>query len=285
MKNEESRFSLLMSGPALFWLIVFLGLPLLLVIIISFTTRSTYGGIIYRFSLTAYQSLFDPLYLKILLRSLFMASAATILCLFAGYPVAACIASSWPAKRRFLLMLVIIPFCINFLIRTYAWMVLLRSEGLINSLLMSAGLIRSPLSMLYTPGAVLLGLVYIFLPFAVLPVYASLEKLDQRLLEAASDLGATDRHTFFRIILPLIAPGLAAGALLVFIPSLGMFVVTDLMGGARTMLIGNLIQNQFMAARNWQLGSAASVLLIILVLCGLLLYRRFFPEEGGLGGV
>lgn len=274
-----------MSLPAQLWLTVFLGLPLLLIVLISFTTRGTHGGIIYRFSLAAYQSIFDPLYLKILLRSLLMAFAATVFCLLAGYPVAAYIASSRPAKRRFLLMLVITPFCINFLIRTYAWMVFLRSEGLINSLLISAGLIRSPLTMLYTPGAVLLGLVYIFLPFAVLPVYASLEKLDQRLLEAASDLGATDRRTFFRIILPLISPGLAAGALLVFIPSLGMFVVTDLMGGGRTMLIGNLIQNQFMAARNWQLGSAASVLLTILVLGGLLLYRRFFPDEGGLGGV
>jgi len=278
-------FRSLMGTPPLLWLTIFLGIPLLLVVAISFTTRGTYGGVVYQFSLASYAMLLDPLYVGIMVRSLGMATVATLVCLLAGYPLAAYIAAAGPERRRWLLMLVIIPFCINFLIRTYAWMVLLRSEGLINSLLMATGLIESPLAMLYTPGAVLLGLVYIFLPFAVLPIYASLEKLDPHLVEAASDLGARGGQVLRRVVLPMAAPGIAAGALLTFIPSLGMFVVTDLMGGSRTMLVGNLIQNQFMAARNWQLGSAASVLLILMVLVGLGIYRRLFPAEGGMGDV
>lgn len=285
-KNAQAPlwFRTLMIGPALLWLLAFLGVPLLLVLVISFTTRSTYGGIEYRFSTAAYSALMEPLYFRILIRSVVMAAMASLVCLLLGFPLAAFIVSTGRDARRWLLMLVIIPFCINFLIRTYAWMTLLRSEGLINSLLMSLGLIKSPLALLYTPGAVLFGLVYIFLPFVILPVYASLEKLDPHLVEAARDLGAGDWAVLRHVVLPLSAPGLIAGTLLTFIPSLGMFVVTDLMGGSRTMLVGNLIQNQFMASRNWQLGSAASVLLIILVLTGLWLYRKLWPE-GGLGDV
>lgn len=277
-------FRSLMIGPSLLWLLLFLALPLLLVAAISFMTRGTYGGLVYNFSLSSYLMLLDPLYATIMARSLWMATATTVFCLAAGYPLAAFIAASGPNRRHWLLMLVVIPFCINFLIRTYAWMALLRSGGIINHLLLASGLISSPLTMLYTPGAALLGLVYAFLPFAVLPIYASLERLDQRLVEAATDLGARGRQVFWRVVLPMAAPGIAAGALLVFIPTLGMFVITDLMGGARTMLIGNLIQNQFMAARNWPLGSAASMVLVLTVLAGLWAYRKLFPN-GGLGDV
>ena len=184
------------------------------------------------------------------------------------------------AGRLCSLLLSVIPFWTNFLIRTYAWMVILRSNGLINAVLSSLGLIDQPLSLLFTPGAVLLGLVYGFLPFMILPIYAAIDRLEPSLLEASSDLGARPWQTFWRVTLPLTAPGIAAGVLLVFVPALGMFVIPDLMGGAKVSLIGNLIQNQFLGARNWQFGSAASVVLMALVVLGLRLYKRFFRLEG-----
>jgi len=197
-----------------------------------------------------------------------------------AYPFAYALARTPKRWKNLLLLLSVIPFWTNFLIRTYAWMVILRSNGLLNTALMSLGVIEYPLSLLYTPGAVLLGLVYGFLPFMILPIYVAIERLEPSLLEASADLGAKPWQTFLRVTLPLTAPGIAAGVLLVFVPALGMFVIPDLMGGAKVSLIGNLIQNQFLGARNWQFGSAASVVLMALVIVGLRLYKRFFKMEG-----
>ncbi len=279
-KSGDTGQAYLLLAPTIFWLGLFLLVPLVLVTITSLTTRGAYGETVYRWTLANYTRFFEPIYLQILWRSLSVAFWTTVLTLALGYPFAYFLAQV-PARRRgTLLMLVVVPFWTNFLIRTYAWVVILRTTGVINTLLQGLGLVTDPLALLYTPGAVLLGMVYGFLPFMVLPLYTSLEKLDHALLEAASDLGAPPWRTFLRVTLPLTMPGVVAGTILVFIPALGMFVVPDLLGGARTMLIGNLIQNQFLTARNWQFGSAASIILMALVTVGLLVYARAFGFEG-----
>lgn len=247
--------------PGLAWLALWAGVPLLLVVAYSFMERGIYGGVERGFTLEHYRQLLDPLYVGIIARTVLLAMAATVGCLVIGFPMAYVIARSgrW---RRVLLFLVVLPFWTSFLVRTYAMIFLLRDTGLINSALLSLGVIDTPLTLLYTPGAVLAGLVYGFLPFAVLPIYASLEKLDPTLLEAAEMLGARPATRFWRVTLPLTMPGVVAGALLVFIPALGSFLTPDLLGGAKTTLLGNLVQNQFTTGRNWPFGSAASILLL-----------------------
>ncbi len=264
------RAALQLSG-SLVWLVGFFLLPLAYLVCVSFAQRSPYGTIQWILSLANYARAFQPVYLEIYWRSFWIALLTTVLCALLGYPVAYMIALRVPAKwRSALLMLVVIPFWTSFLIRTYAWMVILRTEGVINNLLVAAHLIREPLHLLYTPFAVFIGLVYGELPFMILPLYAVLQKLDVTLLEAAQDLGATRWRTFRRITLPLSLPGLVAGSVLVFIASIGAFITPDLLGGARTMMVGNLIQNQFALVRDQPFGSAVAFLLTFVVL-GLLI--------------
>ena len=260
--------------PVLIWLSLFFVVPLLIVVVISFLGRTPYGQLIFNFTLENYQRFFEPLYLNILIYTFVMSLLVTILTFLLGYPLAYTIARMDRVWQRIGLMLVMIPFWINFLIRSYAWVIILRSQGVVNSLLLSTGVIEQPLSLLYNDGAVFLGLVYAMLPFMVLPVYVSIEQLDLRLLEAASDLGATPMRAFFKVTLPLTLPGVAAGSILVFISTLGMFVVPDIMGGAKSALIGNLIQNQFLGARNWPFGSALSILLAFLSMMLIYLYYK-----------
>ena len=252
-------------SPSVLWLVAFLILPLALMLVYSVLERGTYGGVTWQPTLEAYARFFDPLYLRVLERTLVVATVATLLCLLLGYPLAWVIARSerW---KQLLLVLVVLPFWTSFLVRTYAIAFLLRDEGVINTLLLDLHLIRQPLQMLYTRGAVMAGLVYGYLPFMVLPIYASLEKLDISLLEAAEILGARPWARFARIVLPLSLPGVAAGCLLVFIPALGAFLTPDLLGGARQLMIGNLVQNQFTSARNWPFGAATSFVLVGIVL-------------------
>jgi spermidine/putrescine transport system permease protein len=236
-------------------------IPLAIVFAYSFLTRGAYGGIELPWTLENYVRLLDPLYGAIFLRSVWIAAVSTALCLVLGFPLALFTARSG-ARRNLWLALVILPFWTSFLIRTYAWIFLLRDTGLINTALIALGLISEPLPLLYNDGAVILGLVYGYLPFMVLPLYASLERLDQSLLEAAADLGARPWDALWRVTLPLCAPGIRAGAVLVFVPSLGTYLTSDLLGGGRTVLIGNLVQNQFTTARDWPFGAAASVALM-----------------------
>ncbi len=249
--------------------------PLAIVLAYSLLTRSPYGSIGKPWSLDNYSRLADPLYLAIFLRSVWIAAAATLLCLLLGFPLALFISRSGERKNLYL-TLVILPFWTSFLIRTYSWMFLLRDTGLINSILLRLGLIHQPLPLLYNYGAVLLGLVYGYLPFAVLPLYATLERLDPSLLEASADLGARPWQTLLRVTLPLAAPGFLAASVLIFIPCLGAYLTPDLLGGGKTVLIGNLINNQFTTARDWPFGSAASLVLMAIVLILLLLglHRR-----------
>jgi len=221
--------------------------------------------------------------LSIFLDTLIVALITTVLTILLGYPLAYFIAQLPQKWQQPGLILVMIPFWINFLIRSYAWVIILRTQGVLNTILLKFGLIEQPLQMLYNEVAVMLGMVYALLPFMVLPIYVSIEQLDHRLLEAASDLGASPFTAFRKITLPLTMPGIAAGTILVFISSLGMFVVPDVMGGAKSALIGNLIQNQFLSARDWPFGGALSIVLALLSLVLIVLYYKALSAQQGGG--
>jgi spermidine/putrescine transport system permease protein len=281
LRESPVAQGLFLMGPTNTYLIVFMVIPLILVTVLSFLSRGTYGEVVYKFNIENYIRLFDPLYAKILGYSLLVGFLTTVLSLLIGYPMAYYIARAPARQRSLLLFLILLPFWTNFIIRIYAWIMILRSEGFLNSFLQWIGVIHEPLNILYTPTAVLIGMVYEFLPFMVLPLYTSLEKIENAQLEAAADLGAPPWKAFLRVTLPLSVPGMIAGTILVFIPAMGMFVVPDLMGGAKTMLIGNVIRNQFLTARDWPFGAAASMLLMLLTMVFTLYYTRKagFGEE------
>jgi len=258
--------------------IVMLGLfflPLLIVLAYSFLSRGAYGGVTLPWTAESYSRIFDPLYLTILWRSVWIAAVSTALCLVLAFPLALYIARAG-VHKTLLLNLVMLPFWTSFLIRTYAWMFLLRDTGLVNTLLQSLHVISAPLPLLFNTGAVILGLVYGYLPFMVLPLYATLEKLDPALLDAAADLGASPAVAIWRVVVPISRPGMIAGCLLVFIPCLRAYLTPDLMGGGKTVMIGNLVQNQFTTARDWPFGAAISLLLMAMVL----LVMRALGDKG-----
>ena len=253
-------------------------LPMLIILAYSVLTRGTYGGVSLPWSVESYQRFADPIYLGILWRSFWIAGVSTIISLLLGFPLALFISRAGKWKNLYL-SLVILPFWTSFLVRTYAWMFLLRDTGLVNSTLQKLGIIHDPLPLLYNDGAVILGLVYGYLPFMVLPLFGTLEKLDRNLLEAAADLGARPWTTLLRVVLPLSAPGIRAGVILVFIPCLGAYLTPDLLGGGKSVMIGNLIQNQFTTARDWPFGSAISLALMAVVMLLLIAFVRR-DEEG-----
>ena len=265
--------------PAWVWQVLLFTAPFAIVLGYSFLTRGVYGGVESPWTAENYARLIDPLYLAILLRSFLMALAATGICLILAFPAALFISRSGRRKNLYL-QLVMLPFWTSFLVRTYAWLFLLRDTGLINTVLEALGIIRVPLPLLYNDGAVLLGLVYGYLPFMVLPIYATLERLDPALVEAAADLGARPLAAVFQVVLPLSKPGIIAGAVLVFIPCLGAYLTPDLLGGGRSVLVGNLVQNQFTTARDWPFGAAVSMLLMALVT--LLVWRILQREADNL---
>ena len=268
--------------PAMGWLGLFFALPLLIVVVVSFASRTAYGQVVFQWNLANYLRFLEPLYLKIFVFTLGTAFVTTLWTFAMGYPVAYTIAMILPKKwQQAGIILVMIPFWINFLIRSYSWVIILRAQGLVNTFLLHFGFIEKPLGLLYNNTAVLLGMVYGLLPFMVLPIYVSLEQMDKRLLEAASDLGASPFTAFWKITLPLTLPGVAAGSILVFISSLGMFVVPDIMGGAKSSLMGNVIQNQFLAARDWPFGSALSIILALLSLVMIILYYKALEAQKG----
>ncbi|CUS97072.1 spermidine/putrescine transport system permease protein [Candidatus Kryptobacter tengchongensis] len=272
--------------PSAMVLVFFFLFPLLIMFYYSFLQRGVYGGfepienvkeyILSLVWLKNYIRVFDSLYIPIYIRSLYIALMTTIICLLVGYPVAYYIAMKVkPEHKIFYLFLIIVPLWTSFLIRTYAWILILRDEGLINLFLIKIGLIEKPLPLLYNEFSVLLGLVYGELPFMILPIYSSLEKIDISLIEASKDLGADEFGTLKRVILPLTLPGVIVGVVIVFIPTLGSFIVSDLLGGAKSMLVGNLIQNQFIVARDKPFGSAIAFVLSSFVLVLLYVYRKF----------
>ena len=269
----------LLSLPGIMWLLLFFLLPLLFVVVASFMSRDTAGAPILPLTFEHYERTFGP-FGSVVWRSLKIALYTTLWCLLLGYPLAFFISTRKGARLRLLLLfMVLLPFWTNFLVRTYALQTILGREGLINTALANLGLIADPLQLLNTSFAVILGLVYGFLPFMVLPVYASVERLDFRFVEAANDLGANDWHSFWRVIFPLTLPGVMAGSMLVFIPAIGSFVTPDLLGGTRGLMIGNLVAKQLGGRANIPLGSAISVVLIVIVLLGVVVYLRFGQED------
>ena len=267
-------------APLLAWVGIFVVAPAGLLLVYSFCDRDELGRIVFDFTTDAYVRVFDPIYLGIFARSVGYAASTTVLCLLIGFPVAWWIGRSPPRARDRWLLLVMVPFWTSFLVRTYAWIMILKQEGLLNAVLRALVPGAAPLDLLYTPTAVMIGLVYAYLPFMILPIYGSAEKLDGSLIEAAHDLGAGPMRVFSSVIIPLTLPGIAAGALLVFVPSIAMFAITDLMGGAKVPLLGNVIQNQFLQARDWPFGSALGVVFMGLFVLSYWILVRFQERAG-----
>lgn len=284
--HSKTRFSIivLISG----WFILFGVIPLVLLVITSFLTMDPANLVRLSFSLKAYsQLLIDPSYIIVFIRSVKLALTTTLLCLGLGYPFAWYTARMPPKWRTSVLVLLMIPFWTNSLVRTYAMRMVLGTQGILNKALLSLGFIHAPLKIMYTDFAVVAGLFYLMLPFMVLPLYAAIEKLDFQLVEAARDLGAGPVSAFIKVIFPLTLPGIMAGCVMVFVPTMGLFYVASLLGGARQLLVGNLIQQQFLNARNWPLGSATSIVLIIfmaMMLIGYGMLLRRFGRGKGISG-
>lgn len=263
-----------LDWPALAWQSIFLAVPLGLIVAVSLSTRGPYGGIEWQLSLSAYRRLFDALYIEVFARSLLLAALNTAVCAVLAYPLAYWIARAPKRRQGPLVLLVLIPFWTNVLVRLYAWMFILGRSGPLNAVLTAAGRTGEPVDFLFTPGAVVLGLVYEHLPFMILPLYATLEKIDWALVDAAYDLYATPAQAFWRVTLPLSRPGLAAGAVLVFVWTLGDFVTPDILGGSKLVMAGNVIHQQYLIMRDWPFGSALSLALMGVVAGCLALSRR-----------
>jgi spermidine/putrescine transport system permease protein len=277
--GQRARLAALLA-PGLVYLLLFFAAPLLVIVLYSLATPGPTGRVEWSFTLQNYLTLFTrDIYVNAYVRSIWTGALTTAICLLIGYPLALFIVRQPPALRSALLFLILIPFWTNFLVRTYAWMILLSNNGPINSLIMALGLPRQPLYP--SEGAVLLGLVYGELPFMVLPLYASLARFDFTLMEAAADLGAGAWRAFRRVMLPLTMPGVAAGSVLVFIPTVGQFVVSDLLGGAKVDLLGNLLQRLFMRSNppNWPLGSAMAITFMAVLTVAIILYFRATTED------
>jgi spermidine/putrescine transport system permease protein len=271
--RTTNLFRRISIGGAALWLGVFAVLPFLLIFATSFLTRDEASFVALQPSLEGYAGIAGPVFLDVLWQSVYLASGATLLCLLVGYPFAYALARMRSRAKNFLLLLVIIPFWTNSLLRTYALVFMLKANGLVSMTLMALGLSSGPVSLLYTEAAIFIGLVYTLLPFMILPLYASMEKLDNSLLEAARDLGANRFQGFVRVTVPLTMPGIIAGSMMVFLPALGMFYIPDLLGGGKHVIAGNFIKDQFLVARDWPVGAAASVVLTLLMAALLLAYH------------
>ena len=290
--NSKLQKRILGLAPALLVIGLFMIVPIFIVIVYSFMGRDPYGGVEPYFSTDAYVQLlyerdfddsllFSTVNLKIFWRSVWLALCSTALSLVAAVPIAYYIARQDNRRKNTLLLLITVPFWTNLLIRTYCWILILRDTGIINGFLLRIQLIDDPIKLLFTDGAVLLGLIYSYLPFMILPIYASMEKLDLKLLEAAHDLYANRWRVFRRITLPLGLPGIIAGSILVFIPALGAFITPQLLGGGKNLMLGSLIQMQFASSRNWPFGAAMSLILLSFVLIALLIYARSPAQREG----
>jgi len=261
-------------SPAAFWLLLFTLVPIGLTVYYSFLTRGAWGATIHEFSLDSYRQLADPLFLSIFLRTLKLSVLTVLICLVGGYALAYWIAMYGGKYKNLLLFLVILPFWTSPLVRVYSWMIMLSDHGLVNSFLSAVEMISRPLPLLHSEPTVLMGLVYAYIPFMILPLYASLDRMDRSVLEAASDLGATASERFFKITVPMTKGGMLSGSVLVFAPTIGEFIIPELLGGAKAMMIGKFIEMKFLGLRHWPLGSAYSLLLLTIVLVLLYVYMR-----------
>lgn len=279
--RRRVQLAVLLGPVSLFLAVFFLG-PLAIMMVTSFLAPGLYGGVEWTFYPHNFGRIlgfadpmfedFDPVYIAIFIRSVKIAALTVLAALLVCYPAAFCIARLSERWKNFCLFLITLPFFTSLIVRLFVWVLILRQTGLVNEMLLSTGMIARPLDLIYTDGAIILGMVYVFIPFMFMPVYASVEKLDWTLVRASLDLGAGPIRTFWRIILPLTAPGIIGGAIIVFIPALGNFVVPAILGGAKVMMLGNLIEQQFLAARNWPFGSALAMMVMSVMLVLLLVY-------------
>lgn len=278
---------IVLTGPGIAWIVALLVIPCLLILGNSFFERGVYGGIDYIFTLENYARAADPLYVAVFWNSAQVAGITTLISLLVGYPAAYCIAQMNPRRQLACLILVMLPLWSNYLIRTYAWMVMLNNEGLINRVLIGAGLIDAPLPLLYNDFAIIIGLTYGYMPFMILALFSSISKLGPDLREASTDLGASAFTTFRRVTLPLTLPGIAAGSVFVFVLSVGNFVTPDLLGGGKRTMLGNLIYDQFLTARDWPFGSAIAAIVVFIMMALLtaqaIIVNRRSREDGEAG--
>ena len=284
MEKKHSLFKTIFILPVIVYTFILIFLPLIYILFLSFCKSDSYGGIIYEFTLSNYLNIFDITYIKMLLKSSLIAILATFICILISYPFALILRTKSENIKNLSTKLIMVPFLTNSLIRTYGWIILLRKNGIINNALIGGGLINTPLSLMYNKFGIIVGMVYTLLPFMLLPVCSSVFEIDNNIIEAGRDLGASPWQIFKKIILPQTASGVFNGSLMVFMPAIGYFFIADILGGGKTMIIGNLIKNQFLTARNWPFGSAISIFLIIITLLLVKLYKRLGGKMDDLGG-
>ena len=283
--DRNSLPAFVMISPVTLWLALLIALPLVYILVISFCQTDADHNIVFSFTVRNYAKLFDPTMIEIYTNSIIVAGLTTVVCILVSYPFAYIMAMSSPMKKTMMMILLMLPFWTNSIIRLYGWRTLIGTNGYINLVLLKFHLIREPIEMLYTRGAIVLGMVYVLLPFMVLPILTVIDKLDKSLLEAANDLGAKPFRRFIHVMLPLTSPGIFSGVIMVFIPSLGYFFVSDLLGGGKSQLIGNVVERQFKEAFNWPFGAALSIVLIGITLLLVRLYTRTGGSVKDLGGV
>ena len=284
MMKKNNYLRIIFIAPLIIYTLCLIALPLLYIFIISFFKSDSYGGMIEEFTLMNYMELFDSVYIKIFLQSFLVAILTTIICILIAYPFVLAVTHKSKKTQKIFMTLVMLPFLTNSLIRMYGWIVLLRKSGIINEVLLGFNIIKSPLPLMYNFGAIIVGMVYTLLPFMLLPLYSSVSTIDKSLLEASYDLGASKFKTFKNVILPQTIPGLFNGALMVFTPALGYFFIVDILGGGKIMILGNLIKNQFLTARNWPFGAAISMFLIFITFLLILVYKKIGGKMDDLGG-
>ena len=285
MKKYNKIFKFIFLIPITVYTLLLILLPLVYVLFLSFLTNDSYGGIIYNFTLSNYLNIFNITYLNIFFKSVIIALITTLLCILISYPFAIILKEKKESTRNLITKLVMVPFLTNSLIRTYGWIVLLRKNGIINNSLISIGIIDKPLSLMYNNLGIIIGMTYTLLPFMILPVSSAVFKIDKSLIEAGRDLGASKFKIFTNIILPETISGVFNGSLMVFIPAIGYFFISDILGGGKEMIIGNLIKNQFLTARNWPFGSAISIFLIIITFLLVKIYKSLGGKLDDLGGI
>ena len=282
---KKDKFKYLLLFPIIAYSLLLIILPLIYIFFISFMKSDSYGGIIYTFNINNYIEIFNIVYVKVFLKSFIIATISTFICILISYPFTYFISQKKGYIKNVLITLVMIPFLTNSLIRTYGWIILLRKYGLINETLLSLGLIKTPFNLMYNNFSIIIGMVYTLLPFMILPLYSSMEKINPKVIYAASDLGASKIKTFFEIIIPYTKTGLFNGIIMVFIPCLGYFFISDLLGGGKLMILGNLIKNQFLTARNWPFGASISIAMLIVSYILVKIYKHLGGNMDDLGGM
>ena len=284
MKKENNLFKTVFTTPVIIYAITLIFIPLIYILFLSFCKSDSYGGILYEFNLDNYITIFNLTYMKVFLKSFIIALITTFLCILIAYPFSLSLINKSEQVQNLIIKLVNVPFLTNSLIRIYGWIVLLRKNGIINNTLLSLNIIDEPLNLMYNYLGIIIGMTYTLLPFMILPVYSAVSKVDKSVIEAGRDLGASEFKIFKNIIFPNTIPGVFNGSLMVFIPAIGYFFITDILGGGKFMIIGNLIKNQFLTARNWPFGASLSIFLLIITFGLVALYKKIGGEMDDLGG-